>query len=102
MLQQLHKTNYLWLTQLTPRRIWSRGIDDLYKLGKAVADIPVVLVDMDEGAVKDFVDYGNALGYGKKLQSTNCSGMDRSTSLCEWMSISQQLVGTRCKSSPIC
>ena len=41
------------------------------KHGKAVADIPVVLVDMDEGAVKDFVDYEVMAGHGKKLQSTD-------------------------------
>ena len=49
------------------------------KHGKAVADIPVVLVDMDEGAVKDFVDYEvMRLAMEKSCNLQTASGMDRS------------------------
>jgi len=47
--------------------------------GKAVADIPVVLIDMDEGAVKDFVDYEvMRLAMEKACNLQTASGMDRS------------------------
>ena len=47
--------------------------------GKAAADIPVVLIDMDEGAVKDFVDYEvMRLAMEKSCNLQTASGMDRS------------------------
>jgi hypothetical protein len=47
--------------------------------GKAIADIPVVLLDMDEGAVKDFVDCeALRLALEKCNNLQTASGMDRS------------------------
>lgn len=47
--------------------------------GKVVADIPVVLLDMDEGAVKDFVDHEvTRLALEKTRNLQTASGMDRS------------------------